>query len=75
MSRFDLLFYNINGLRASTTNSQRKTRLDALKPELQERLINWGYIACDGGLRSYYMHDELRGAPATTLPYKGQPLT
>ena len=51
------------------------TRLDALKHEVQERLINWGYIACDGGLRSYYMHDELRGAPATQLPYKGQPLT
>jgi NTE family protein len=51
------------------------TRLDALKPELQERLINWGYTACDGGLRSYYMRDKLSGAPATQLPYKGQPLT
>jgi NTE family protein len=51
------------------------TRLDALKPALQERLINWGYIACDGGLRSYFMRDELEDVRATPLPYRGQPMT
>lgn len=39
------------------------TRLDALDDALQERLINWGYVMCDAGLRSYYLHKELRDAP------------
>jgi NTE family protein len=51
------------------------TRLDAMKPILQEQLINWGYAACDGGLRSYFMRGELDGVPATPLPYPAQPLT
>jgi NTE family protein len=50
------------------------TRLDALEPALQERLINWGYVACDGGLRSYFMPDKLHGVPATPLPYPERPL-
>jgi NTE family protein len=51
------------------------TRLDALDDATQERLINWGYVACDAGLRSYYLVDALRGVPATSLPYPARPLT
>jgi NTE family protein len=29
------------------------TRLARLDNEVQERLINWGYAACDAGLRAY----------------------
>lgn len=30
------------------------TRLAALDPTLQERLINWGYAACDAGMRKHF---------------------
>ena len=47
------------------------TRLDALEAALQERLINWGYVICDTGLRSHV----LTYAPAAIdLPYPDQPL-
>jgi NTE family protein len=29
------------------------TRLKRLEPELQERLINWGYAVCDAALRKH----------------------
>ncbi|HEX8831940.1 MAG TPA: hypothetical protein VF705_12280, partial [Longimicrobium sp.] len=29
------------------------TRLRAMKPELQERLINWGYAITDAAIRSH----------------------
>jgi NTE family protein len=29
------------------------TRLKRLEPELQERLINWGYAVCDAALRTH----------------------
>ena len=51
------------------------TRLDTLDDPVQERLINWGYVACDAGLRSYYLAEALRGVPATPLPYPTRPLT
>jgi NTE family protein len=42
------------------------TRLERLEPDLQERLINWGYAACDLGLRSHYAG----GSPAPkAFPY------
>jgi NTE family protein len=50
------------------------TRLDALDDADQEGLINWGYVACDAGLRSYYMRDQLKGEPATPLQYPNRPL-
>jgi NTE family protein len=31
-----------------------KTRLQRLAPEMQERLINWGYAVCDAALRCHY---------------------
>jgi NTE family protein len=55
--------------------AQISTRLYALDDAVQERLINWGYVVCDAGLRSYYLHKELRDAPATPLPYPDRPLT
>jgi NTE family protein len=31
-----------------------KTRLKRMEPDLQMRLINWGYAACDGAIRAYF---------------------
>lgn len=47
------------------------TRLDAMDDDLQEQLINWGYVICDTGLRAHL------GKPpgAGTLPYPDNPLT
>ena len=42
------------------------TRLKRLEPELQERLINWGYAVCDAALRKHV--DPALAAPAG-FPY------
>ncbi len=42
------------------------TRLMKLEPEYQERLINWGYAACDASIRKYYLTDV---TAATEFPY------
>jgi len=47
------------------------TRLDAMDETLQERLVNWGYVICDAGLRAYVLH----GAAAGHLPYPENPLS
>lgn len=47
------------------------TRLDAVPEELQEQLINWGYVATDAGLRSHVDSSVGRGV----LPYPDRPLT
>ena len=49
------------------------TRLDALRKEEQERLINWGYIVCDAGLRSHLSDEAALDGP-TPLPYPNEPL-
>ena len=49
------------------------TRLDALRREEQERLINWGYIVCDAGLRSHLSDEAALDGP-TPLPYPNEPL-
>jgi NTE family protein len=49
------------------------TRLDALHREEQERLINWGYIVCDAGLRSHLSDEAALDGP-TPLPYPNEPL-
>jgi len=41
------------------------TRLAALGSELQERLINWGYVMCDTALRAHVDPE----APPGSLPY------
>lgn len=43
------------------------TRLARLEAEVQERLINWGYVICDTALRA---HVE-RELPAGAMPYPG----
>ena len=47
------------------------TRLDAMPDELQELLVNWGYVIADAGLRSYVDREAGRG----TLPYPDRPLS
>jgi NTE family protein len=47
------------------------TRLDAMDEALQERLVNWGYVICDSGLRAYVLH----GAAPGHLPYPESPIS
>jgi NTE family protein len=42
------------------------TRLQRLKPEAQEQLINWGYAICDLALRSHY---DPKSSPPSNFPY------
>ena len=49
------------------------TRLGVLGKEVQERLINWGYIVCDAGLRSHVSVEAALDDP-TPLPYPNEPL-
>jgi NTE family protein len=46
------------------------TRLRRIEPELQERLINWGYAVCDAAMRK---HDPKLRAPAA-FPYPATPV-
>lgn len=48
--------------------AETPTRLRRLSSELQERLINWGYAACDAAVRRYV--DASIAAPSA-LPYPG----
>ena len=47
------------------------TRLDAMDAPLQERLVNWGYVICDAGLRAHVSS----GAAPGHLPYPGSPIS
>lgn len=47
------------------------TRLDATPEELQELLVNWGYVVADAGVRS----DVDREADRGRLPYPDRPLS
>jgi len=49
------------------------TRLGALGNDVQERLINWGYIVCDAGLRSHVSVEAALDGP-TSLPYPNEAL-
>jgi NTE family protein len=44
------------------------TRLKAIDARLQERIINWGYAACDAGIRKY---GGVMNAPSPQFPYSG----
>ena len=46
--------------------AQTPTRLKALDADLQERLINLGYVQCDAAVRAYYRVGSARGS---RLPY------
>ncbi len=76
--RSNLAKFPVSVLKADHTKTLQladlPTRLDAMDNNTQERLINWGYIVCDAGLRSHVMREELGGVPATKLPYPGQAL-
>ena len=47
------------------------TRLEAMDETLQERLVNWGYVICDTGLRAHVLPD----AAAGQLPYPDYPIS
>ncbi len=44
------------------------TRLKAMDARLQERIINWGYAACDAAVRRFGV---VTSAPAPQFPYRG----
>jgi NTE family protein len=46
--------------------AQISTRLKRLPPEVQERLINWGYAICDTALRKHFRQPN---EPTATFPY------
>ena len=46
--------------------AETPTRLKAMDERLQERLINWGYAACDATMRKYGM---ARNEPPAAFPY------
>ncbi|WP_174298004.1 patatin-like phospholipase family protein [Sphingomonas bacterium] len=48
------------------------TRLSAMPAALQERLMNWGYVACDAAVRRWYPAGGPYRAPA--LPYPANPI-
>ena len=47
--------------------AETPTRLKRLPPEIQERLINWGYVACDTGVRSHWNQGNWQ--KSDRLPY------
>jgi NTE family protein len=50
----------------TTELAATSTRLKRMSPELQERLINWGYAVCDAAIRRYY---DAKVKPAPKFPY------
>lgn len=55
--------------------ADQPTRLARTAPELQERLVNWGYAVCDAAMRSHVLTPaELAAAPAARLPYPQNPI-
>ena len=49
------------------------TRLSKMDNTTQKRLINWGYIVCDAGLRTHYLKGQL--GDTTELPYPDEALS
>ena len=50
--------------------AQTATRLQRLKPNYQERLINWGYAICDTAIRAHVD----KTIPKGSMPYPNSPL-
>jgi len=50
----------------TTALAATKTRLERMPDELQERLINWGYAACDAAMRTHVVDQS---APPARFPY------
>jgi NTE family protein len=76
--RSDIADFPVSVLPADHVKTTRladlATRLSAMSTGDQERLINWGYIVCDAGLRSH-VAEEADVAGATPLPYPNEPVT
>jgi NTE family protein len=51
----------------TTELAQIPTRLKRLGDDLQERLINWGYVGCDAGLRARWA--DVPASPTAAAPY------
>lgn len=51
--------------------ADEETRLAEMPDDLIERLINWGYAACDAGYRSYVGTPSVAPAPAFPYPASG----
>ena len=69
----DIDKYNAPELLAHNTEENQAldevpTRLSGFEPELQARLINWGYALCDAALRSPGTRAGLPVAPGARLP-------
>ncbi len=45
-----------------------ETRLASLGETVQQRIVNWGYAACDTSVRRWYLRDA---AAPTAMPYPG----
>lgn len=43
------------------------TRLEAMKPDLQKQLINWGYAVCDAAMRTHVISGQ--PVPKAKFPY------
>lgn len=54
-------------LARTTELAQTPTRLKRLGDDVQERLINWGYVGCDAGLRARWA--DVPGSPVAAAPY------
>lgn len=76
--RSDIESFPTSVLRADPTRTREladfPTRLASMDDAVQQRLINWGYVVCDAGLRSHVLSAELRDTPATGLPYPDEAL-
>lgn len=56
---------------ATLSLARTPTRLAALDPDVQARLVNWGYASCDASIRKHYKaptFDPTAG-PAPTFPF------
>ncbi|RLB47909.1 MAG: patatin-like phospholipase family protein, partial [Deltaproteobacteria bacterium] len=51
--------------------ADEETRLAKMPDDLIDRLINWGYAACDAGYRSYVHDDPAAQKPAFPYPASG----
>jgi NTE family protein len=53
---------------ASRELAAQPTRLKAVEPRMQERLINWGYASCDAAMRAF---GGASNQPPARFPYAG----
>jgi NTE family protein len=66
VSHYDLHDALPAGFDCTSELAQVKTRLRRLTPEIQERLINWGYAICDTAVRKHFGQPN---EPPAAFPY------